>query len=116
MYGQIAYLQQWTSHMQQAGDGMKSVEATDDDTSGKTQWTVEPCAHDGATIYLGVQFGDASLTEHLGMRLDTECGRITMSTYQTETCFTKRLSTDTKGIERGIVFGNKELAASWDFP
>ena len=116
MNGQIAYLQQRTSHMQQAGDGMQSVAATNDDSSGKTQWTVEPCAHDGATIYLGVQFGDASLTEHLGMRLDTECGRITMSTYQTETCLAKWLSTYAKSVERGIVFGNEELAASWDFP
>ena len=97
--------------MQQTGFRLQRIAGAQDDSSGEAQRTVEPCAHDRSTIYLGVEFRDASLTYHFRIRLDTEGGRVAMGAYQMESRIGDSLPAYADGIERGVVLGEEQLVA-----
>ena len=108
----IADLQQWALYMKKMCLGIHRILALHDDSTRQGQRTVEPGGHDRTTINFGIQFYDATLTEHLGIWLDAEGRGIAVSANHVEACIGKRLLSDLEGIDRRVVLGDKELVTS----
>ena len=111
VYGEVADLQQWAADMQKPRRGVHGVGASDNHASCYRQRTVEPSGHDGAAIYLGVQFDDAAFARHLCLRLYAECRRVAMCAEEPETSFCHWLLPNVEGIDGRVVLRDEYLVA-----
>ena len=109
--GQVADLQKRTANMKQFCDGLHHILRAHNDATSQGEWTVEPCAHDGAAINLCIETDDAAFSSHLGIRFDAESGGVAMCTNHVETSLAERFCADTEGIDGRVILREEELFA-----
>ena len=115
MDGEVADLHQRTLHVDELRHGIHRVLALQNDTTGNGQRTVEPRGHNRTAIDLRVQFHDAALALHLGIRFDAERRRVRVGTNHVKTSVGKRFLANFKGENRRIVLRDEQFVASLYF-